>query len=91
MTKSLSLNFHENPSCFEGVKKNDDTLLEFRGTWRFLIGAVILVQELIRKLRNWKVCRLGVYLILTQVLAPSKSHKRRKVAESPKLLNKTLN
>ena len=42
MTISLSLQFHKNSSCLKlsrTLLKNDDMLLEFRGTWRFLIGA----------------------------------------------------
>ena len=36
---------HENPSCLKASRtllKNDDTLLEFRRTWRFLTGAEVL-------------------------------------------------
>ena len=45
MTISLCFNFHENPSYLKASRtllKNDDTLLEFRRTWRFLIGAGVL-------------------------------------------------
>ena len=42
MSNSLSFKFHKNPSCLKlsrTLLKNDDTLLEFRRTWRFLTGA----------------------------------------------------
>ena len=45
MTISLSSKFHKNPSCLKGSRtllKNDDTLLEFRRTSRFLTGAGVL-------------------------------------------------
>ena len=45
MTISSCLNFHKNPSCLKVSRtllKNDDTLLEFRRMWRFLIGAGVL-------------------------------------------------
>merc|ERR1711867_254292 len=43
--KSLSFKFHKNPSCLKPSRtllKNDDTLLEFRRSWRFLTGAGVL-------------------------------------------------
>ena len=45
MTISLSFKLEKNPSCLKvsiTLLKNDDTLLEFRGTWRFLAGAGVL-------------------------------------------------
>ena len=42
---SLSFKFHKNESCLKVSKillKNDDTLLEFKRTWRFLTGAGVL-------------------------------------------------
>ena len=42
MTIILSLKCHKNPSCLKVSRtllKNDDTMLEFRRTWRFLAGA----------------------------------------------------
>ena len=45
MTISLSFKFHKNLSCLKVSRtllKNDDTLLEFRRTWRFLTGAGVL-------------------------------------------------
>ena len=49
MTISLSSKFHKNPSCLKVSRtllKNDDTLLEFRRMWRFLIGAGVLEHVL---------------------------------------------
>ena len=45
MTISLSFKFNKNLSCLKPSRtllKNDDTLLEFRGSWRFLTGAGVL-------------------------------------------------
>ena len=42
MRIKLSFKFHKNLSCFEVSRtllNNDDTLLEFKRTWRFLTGA----------------------------------------------------
>ena len=42
MIISLSFKFHKNMSSLKlsrTLLKNDDTLLEFRRTWRFLTGA----------------------------------------------------
>ena len=42
---SLSFKFLKNLSCLKlsrTLSKNDDTLLEFRMTWRFLTGAGVL-------------------------------------------------
>ena len=42
---SLCFNFHKNPSCLKVTRtllKNDDSLLEFGRTWRFLTGAGVL-------------------------------------------------
>ena len=41
----LSLKFEKNPSCLKVSRtllKNDNTLLEFRRTWRFLTEAGVL-------------------------------------------------
>ena len=45
MKISLSFEFEKNPSYLKVSRtllKNDDTLLEFRRTWRFLTGAGVL-------------------------------------------------
>ena len=45
----LSFKFHKNPSCLKlsrTLLKNNDTLLEFRRTWRFLTGAGVIDQIL---------------------------------------------
>ena len=45
ITISLSVNFHENLSCLKASRtllKNDDNLLEFRRTWRFLTWAGVI-------------------------------------------------
>ena len=47
MIISLSFKFDKNPSCLKVSRtllKNDDTLLEFRRTWRFLIGAGSMIM-----------------------------------------------
>ena len=48
VTMSLSFKFHKNQSCLKlsrTLLKNDDTLLEFRRSWRFLTGAGVLDQD----------------------------------------------
>ena len=49
MIINLSFNFQKNPSCLKVSRillKNDDTMLEFRRTWRFLTGAGVLLHIL---------------------------------------------
>ena len=50
MTISSGFKFHKNLTFFtlsRTILKNDDTLLEFRRTWRFLTGAGVLEHVLI--------------------------------------------
>ena len=45
MSIGLSFNFEKNPSCLKMSRillKKNDTLLEFRRTWRLLTGAGVL-------------------------------------------------
>ena len=58
MTISLSFKFEINPSCLNVSRtllKTDDTLLEFRRTWRFLTGAGVLDHVLDVSFDNNKV------------------------------------